>query len=207
LHYSFSLNGFNACRIYNRADLSRKDLIQLNGTAKYRKVVSILFKLFGTRILYIDSCEQAAGSFTSEANISGDPKFVNSASGDFHLASGSPCLKAGVDWRDYNANQDATERINMGCYISGSEIIGIDTSKGGPVASRLFPHHSERKVVRAGSQNLFGVNNTFIFSLTGKRIRGLEQRSLSGSFQRASGIYVDRNKNGNSGIFVSANLR
>ncbi|MHC4740115.1 MAG: hypothetical protein ACYS9Y_14495, partial [Planctomycetota bacterium] len=44
--------------------------------------------------------------------------------GDYHLQGGSPCINAGVDLQDYDDDQNTTESINMGAYITGSEIIG-----------------------------------------------------------------------------------
>jgi hypothetical protein len=54
-----------------------------------------------------------------------DPLLVNAASGNFHLATNSPCLNAGIDRQDYDGDGNTNERINMGAYITGNEIIGV----------------------------------------------------------------------------------
>ncbi len=54
--------------------------------------------------------------------ITSNPLLVGG--GDYHLQGGSPCINAGVDLQDYDDDQNTTESINMGAYITGSEIIG-----------------------------------------------------------------------------------
>jgi hypothetical protein len=63
--------------------------------------------------------------------INQDPKFIN-PSKDFHFNSSSPYLNAGIDRLDYNGNGNTTERINMGAYITGNEIIGTLSSPLNP---------------------------------------------------------------------------
>ena len=46
--------------------------------------------------------------------------------GDYRLKCGSVCIDAGIDLQDYDSDLDTTERIDMGAYITGSEIIGHD---------------------------------------------------------------------------------
>ncbi|MHC4740104.1 MAG: right-handed parallel beta-helix repeat-containing protein, partial [Planctomycetota bacterium] len=54
--------------------------------------------------------------------ITSNPLLVGG--GDYHLQGGSPCINAGVDLQDYDDDQNTSESINMGAYITGSEIIG-----------------------------------------------------------------------------------
>jgi hypothetical protein len=51
--------------------------------------------------------------------------FVNARKNNLRLQSSSPCLNAGIDKQDYDGDGDTTERINIGVYITGNEIIGV----------------------------------------------------------------------------------
>jgi hypothetical protein len=64
------------------------------------------------------------GGFAGEGNIDADPMFVDLASGDYHVKSGSPCIDAGdpgtgVD--PFDTDLDGTPRLagaklDMGAY-------------------------------------------------------------------------------------------
>ncbi len=63
-----------------------------------------------------------------EGNISDDPKFVNSAGGDYHLQAESPCIDRRINYywfawpqQDLDGNcRLVGERVDMGCYEYGS---------------------------------------------------------------------------------------
>jgi len=57
--------------------------------------------------------------------VNQDPMFVNPEAHDFHLRPNSLCLNAGIDRQDYDNDGNTTEPINMGCYITGNETIGL----------------------------------------------------------------------------------
>lgn len=63
-------------------------------------------------------------------SIHQDPLFVNYGSKDFHLQEQSLCTSTGIDRQDYDKDGNKTERINMGCYITGNEIIGPISQSG-----------------------------------------------------------------------------
>jgi hypothetical protein len=71
---------------------------------------------------WIVACPGELGSAT------GNPNFVNAASGDFHLQAGSPALTIGRNLIAALGTLGAT--IPAGAYITGQEVIGPDT---GPV--------------------------------------------------------------------------
>ncbi len=71
---------------------------------------------------------QAAGQDSvAPTGINADPLFVNTSSGDFHLQAGSPARNRGVDILDLDGDGSTTDIINAGAYITGNEVIGIDT--------------------------------------------------------------------------------
>ncbi len=57
-------------------------------------------------------------------SIENNPLFLNPESHNFHLQPSSPCLNAGIDKQDYDNDDNTTEPINLGAYITGNEIIG-----------------------------------------------------------------------------------
>ncbi|MHC4739148.1 MAG: beta strand repeat-containing protein [Planctomycetota bacterium] len=63
-------------------------------------------------------------------SITSDPDLVGG--GDYTLDTGSPCIDAGVDLQDYDDDQNTTESINMGAYITGNETIGHDWGASPP---------------------------------------------------------------------------
>ncbi|HDD72741.1 MAG TPA: hypothetical protein ENG00_01460 [Candidatus Aenigmarchaeota archaeon] len=54
-----------------------------------------------------------------------NPLFANPEAHNFHLQPSSPCLNTGIDRQDHDNDGNTTERINMGCYITGNETIGL----------------------------------------------------------------------------------
>jgi hypothetical protein len=64
-------------------------------------------------------------------SITSDPIFLDPDNADitkrnYKLGTGSLALLAGIDRQDYDGDANATEKINMGAYITGNEIIGPD---------------------------------------------------------------------------------
>jgi hypothetical protein len=57
-------------------------------------------------------------------SVEADPQFVDAAGHDYHLASGSTALTAGMDTADIDGDGDTTETIPAGAYVTGDEIIG-----------------------------------------------------------------------------------
>jgi hypothetical protein len=53
-----------------------------------------------------------------------DPLFQDPANHDYHLRGNSPYLARGIDRQDHDSDGNTTERINLGAYITGVEIIG-----------------------------------------------------------------------------------
>lgn len=70
-----------------------------------------------------DQWKVATGYDTT--SITSNPLFVNASNHDFHLQSGSPAINAGTDLLDINGNGNKTEAINLGAYVTGTEIIGL----------------------------------------------------------------------------------
>jgi len=73
--------------------------------------------------------------------LTSNPLLVNPSGGDFRICRGngnptvacttaSPAINSGRDILDLNANGSTTDTITMGAYITGTEIIGIDTNCG-----------------------------------------------------------------------------
>jgi hypothetical protein len=54
-----------------------------------------------------------------------DPKFVNEAAGDFHLAPGSPARGACPDELDLDGDGSTTDMVACGAYATGNEVIGL----------------------------------------------------------------------------------
>jgi len=64
------------------------------------------------------------GSGTVSDNLFGDPKFVNAGSGDYHLQSGSPAIKAGLDLSslfttDIEGKTRPAGKFDLGAYAVG----------------------------------------------------------------------------------------
>ena len=57
---------------------------------------------------------------------------MNEAAGDYRLQSGSPARNGGVDILDLNRSGSTTDLINMGAYITGTEVIGRGSSDNAP---------------------------------------------------------------------------
>lgn len=68
---------------------------------------------------------QAAASPDEANSITSDPSFTNYAGNDFTLAGGSPCLGTGYDFLNL-AGGGVGGAVNMGCYVTGSETIGVE---------------------------------------------------------------------------------
>ena len=61
-------------------------------------------------------------------SITTDPLFVNPTGSnpeDYKVREGSPALGLGIDRQDYNNDDDMSESINIGAYITGDEVIGF----------------------------------------------------------------------------------
>jgi hypothetical protein len=59
--------------------------------------------------------------------------FVDEAARNYRLPAGSPVASAGLDILDLNRNGSTTDRIPMGAYITGNEIIGrINVTRPNP---------------------------------------------------------------------------
>lgn len=59
---------------------------------------------------------------------SANPMYVDGANGDFRLQSGSPAINAGIDILDLDNDGSTTDRIAVGAYVTGDEIIGASAS-------------------------------------------------------------------------------
>ena len=88
-------------------------------------------------------------------SIADDPLFVNPEAGDFHLEENSPCRNTGKDG------------VNMGCYITGDEIIGPILNQG-PQVSNESPARNATDVPR---------NTNISFDITDSD--GVDQSSIS----------------------------
>lgn len=88
-------------------------------------------------------------------SISENPLFVNPEAGDFHLRENSPCRNTGKDG------------VNMGCYITGNEIIGPILNQG-PQVSNESPARNATDVPR---------NTNISFDITDSD--GVNQSSIS----------------------------
>ncbi len=62
---------------------------------------------------------------SAPASIDADPMFVSST--NFHLQSGSPARTLGVDILDLDRDGSTTDIIPAGVYVTGSEVIGLNT--------------------------------------------------------------------------------
>ena len=63
----------------------------------------------------------------SDTTFQSDPLYVNAGAGDFHLQAGSPARNVGIDILDLDNDASTTDPITMGAYITGNEVIGIDS--------------------------------------------------------------------------------
>lgn len=67
-----------------------------------------------------DSATGAGG-----ASITTDPAFTNEAGGVYTLGAGSPCLSLGVDRLNLQGG-GTTASIHAGCYVTGTETMGVE---------------------------------------------------------------------------------
>ena len=90
--------------------------------------------------VYISSGNQEGYSYNcvldseraGDNNVVADPRFVNAANGDFHLAAGSPCIDAGVN--SYVAG--ATDLDGNARIVNGKVDIGCYEYQGGAVVTK-----------------------------------------------------------------------
>lgn len=70
--------------------------------------------------------QQWASGTGKDANgsVQVDPRFVDFAGRNVKLQTGSPLIGAGVDILDLNGNGSTTDRVNIGAYAVGNEVIG-----------------------------------------------------------------------------------
>jgi hypothetical protein len=81
------------------------------------------FVYYGTNVGRLSGWQTASGNDINSLEV--DPLFFDVANRDFHLQPGSPMINAGMDVWDYDNDDDTSERINMGPYITGDEVIGF----------------------------------------------------------------------------------
>lgn len=75
----------------------------------------------------------------TEGSMQVNPQYVNLSSNDFRLSASSPAINAGVDILNLRS-VDSTASVNMGAYLTGSEIIGITSSLATvPQSPIMFP--------------------------------------------------------------------
>lgn len=60
----------------------------------------------------------------SPASITSDPLFVDAGAGNYRLQAGSPARDLGVDILDLQGGGTSAS-IHAGCYVTGTETIGI----------------------------------------------------------------------------------
>lgn len=77
---------------------------------------------------YYSSIEgwRAASGFDLDS-ITSNPLLVNPGGAtpeEYKLMNGSPAIGAGIDRQDFDGDGDTSERINVGAYITGDEVIG-----------------------------------------------------------------------------------
>ena len=87
----------------------------------YTNFGSLSWVKYATRAAWVSLTGQETNSLTS------DPLYVNPGANDYHLQASSPARNAGIDILDLNANSSTTDRITMGAYITGTEVIGVDS--------------------------------------------------------------------------------
>jgi hypothetical protein len=84
----------------------------------------------------LDSWRSQFNRDTVGSTVATNPGFQNEAALDFRLASSSPLLGAGVDVLDLNSNGSTSDRVNIGAYALGNEIIGRTSGVEEPVQPR-----------------------------------------------------------------------
>ena len=66
----------------------------------------------------------------SPAGQDADPVFVDQENHNYHLDTGSPALTMGVDVLDFDGDENTTEIIPAGAYVTGDETIGRESNGG-----------------------------------------------------------------------------
>ena len=82
----------------------------------------------------------------SPSAISSDPLFTNLSGNVFTLQGGSPAAALGVDILDLDGDSSTSDNIPAGAYITGSEVIGIDSGGGDltpPTVSSPLPNGAQ----------------------------------------------------------------
>lgn len=82
---------------------------------------------------------QSTGKDSSGA-LSLNPLFVSLSALNLKVQSGSPLAGAGLDILDLNGNGSTTDRVNIGAYALGNEVIGPSGSTGAGGAVAITPN-------------------------------------------------------------------
>lgn len=83
----------------------------------------VVGEVAGTRYSSLAQWQSGTGKDAS-GSLSGDPLFVSLGGMNLKLQPGSPLVNAGVDVLDLNGNGSTSDRVNIGAYATGNEVIG-----------------------------------------------------------------------------------